>query len=70
MVYGAGIRKSSGTATVAAEPEKAPGGNIILRIGETHPLGTGWSQQEHLVLEPGEAAEYARKILALAEEGS
>lgn len=48
--------------------ENAPGGNVILRIGEEHADGT-WHQTGHVVLTPAEALRFGAEIRSTAAAG-
>jgi hypothetical protein len=50
-----------------AEVDRAPAGNVILRVGKEHaPNSRSWSQVAHLSLTPAEARALAADLLVVA----
>lgn len=48
--------------SVVADPELTPKGNLLLRVGrQTGP--DSWEADRHVVMTPGEAEDFARRIL-------
>jgi hypothetical protein len=67
-IYGQRIERSEYVPyrSVIGTPETSRSGNLVLRVGRE--LGSrGWEQTEHVVMEPGEAIEFAQAILAAVE---
>lgn len=66
-IYGQRIERSEYVPwrSVVAAPRTSPNGNLMLRVGRESTVG--WMQTEHVVMEPGEAIEFAQAILAAVE---
>lgn len=59
--------------SVVAKPERAPAGNLVLRVGrENTPTveAFGWHQTEHVVMKPDEGRAFAWDVLELLDHGS
>lgn len=69
-VYGDQIERSQYNPyrSVIADPENAPAGNVVLRVGRELE-GGGWSQTEHVVMRPIEARVFAAAVETAANSG-
>lgn len=51
------------TRELIAEPQRAPAGNLVLRVGQEVESHGWWEKIGHVVMLPDEAEEFARAIL-------
>ena len=63
-MYGNQIPSEYGPIGVVGEPETSAVGNLVLRVGRLHAVGTGWHQTEHVVLTPDEGFALVEAIMS------